>query len=141
MNDLFLHYRFTDRGGKEVFDVYLASDNKRLKNCLGQVRLDPEDFGQARIGTMEEMTLPEMLQYFTDVEESHAMTADGFDDAIIGAGEDCSGAVVIYDREKVIEILMSQDMDRETAEEYYSYNILGTGGSGMPVFQDIAIKR
>lgn len=39
--DLFLHYKFTDRGGKQVFDIHPASDRLMLKNCLGEIRLDP----------------------------------------------------------------------------------------------------
>ena len=38
MNDLFLHYRFTDRGGVDVFDVYLAADAKKRLNKLCQYR-------------------------------------------------------------------------------------------------------
>ena len=88
---------------------------------------------------MMTMTVDELMVHFDEMDNDHAMTADGFDGAIIGAGEDCSGPVVIYDYDKVIEILMAMDMDYETAVEYYDFNILGSGGSGMPVFQDIKV--
>ena len=39
MNDLFLHYRFTDRGGVDVFDVYLAVDAKKRQNKLTELRV------------------------------------------------------------------------------------------------------
>ena len=64
------------------------------------------------------------------------MTADGFDEAIIGTVERFgdSEAIILYDKEKVISILM-KDMPREDAEEYFYYNILGAYvGTGTPAF-------
>jgi hypothetical protein len=61
---------------------------------------------------------------------------DDLDDAVIGyvsavVGEDA----ILYDREKVIEILMRDDMSREAAEEYFSYNIIGAYvGDRTPMF-------
>ena len=67
--------------------------------------------------------------------EESCIYADGFDDAMIGHGLSFEGKCVVYDHEKVIEILM-KDMTREEAEEYFSFNIVGAcvGGSNMPVF-------
>jgi hypothetical protein len=66
-------------------------------------------------------------------EESY-IYADGFDDAMIGHGLSFGGECVVYDHEKVIEILM-KDMTREEAEEYFSFNIIGAYvGKNMPVF-------
>ena len=50
---------------------------------------------------------------------------DGLDEAIIGvaykAGAD---PVVVYDRDKIIDVLIDvNDWDRTDAEEYYSFNI------------------
>ena len=64
------------------------------------------------------------------------MTADGFDEAIIGTVERFgdSEAIILYDKDKVIDILM-KDMPREDAEEYFYYNILGAYvGEGTPAF-------
>lgn len=65
-----------------------------------------------------------------------AMTLDGFDDAIIGVGSRINlGPVFVYDREKIIEILMARDgMEYEEADEYVSFNIEGAWvGEGTPV--------
>ena len=66
----------------------------------------------------------------------NTMTADGFDDAIIGTVERFGTAetIVLYDKDKVIEILM-EDMPHEEADEYFYYNILGAYvGDGTPAF-------
>ena len=62
--------------------------------------------------------------------------ADGFDDAILGIVERCSfDAVVCYDVEKILEILMKDDMSYEDAIEYYEFNILGAYvGEKTPMF-------
>ena len=58
-----------------------------------------------------------------------------FEDAIIGIAERIgSDPLIVLSREKCIEILM-KDMDREEAEEYFEYNMLGAWvGEGTPVF-------
>ena len=64
-----------------------------------------------------------------------ALTMDGYDAAIIGMCHQFGRpSVVAYDKEKVIKMLM-KDMDREDAEEFWSYNQLGSGmGENTPVF-------
>jgi len=61
------------------------------------------------------------------------LMADGFDDAVIGM---CMKTMVlIYDYEKVIEILMKDEMDRDEAEDFFSFNILGAYmGEKTPLF-------
>ena len=71
------------------------------------------------------------------------MTADGFDDAIIGTVERFgdSEAIILYDKEKVIQTLM-KEMPREEAEEYFYYNILGAYvGEGTPAFATITTNE
>ena len=71
------------------------------------------------------------------------MTADGFDEAIIGTVERFgdSEAIILYDKEKVIQILM-KDMTREEAEEYFYYNIIGAYvGEGTPAFANIIKEK
>ena len=69
-----------------------------------------------------------------------AMLADGLDDAIMGLADvftsEGASAVVAYDKQKIIEILMKRDdMGDEEAEEFYQYNIAGAYvGEGTPVF-------
>ena len=79
----------------------------------------------------EKMTIRD---YFSEIDGSF-LFADGFDEAIIGhvavAGR---RDVILYDREKVITILM-KDMSREDAEEYFDYNIQGAYvGVATPAF-------
>lgn len=62
------------------------------------------------------------------------MFADGYDDAIVGVANRCGTYVVVYNYEKVIEIL-SQDMDREDAVEFFDFNVAGANmGEMTPVF-------
>ena len=67
------------------------------------------------------------------------LQAEGFDKAIIGVG--CSfgrSNVLVYDTQKIIDILVGRDeMTEEEAREYFEFNILGSyNGPGMPVFVD-----
>lgn len=59
-----------------------------------------------------------------------------FDRAIVGAASRINLMVVAYDRELVIDALVTVDgMDRDDAEEYYEFNIAGAWmGDGTPVF-------
>ena len=70
------------------------------------------------------------------LEEAESMTADGFDDCIIGVAERCSKQpLCVYDRDKIIDKLMSDDMIYEEAVEYFEFNILGAWvGEGTPLF-------
>ena len=53
------------------------------------------------------------------------LIADGFDQAVIGYIDRTNEPrVVVYDREKCIDIL-SKDMSRDEAEEYFEYNVAG----------------
>jgi len=64
------------------------------------------------------------------------MTADGFDDAIIGTVERYgdSETIILYDKDKVLEILMA-DMSEEDAAEHFYFNIIGAYvGEGTPAF-------
>lgn len=65
-----------------------------------------------------------------------ALMADGFDDAIVGVAERCSQpALVVYDGEKCLEILMAGGMDRSEAQEYFNFNTLGAWvGPNTPLF-------
>jgi hypothetical protein len=65
-----------------------------------------------------------------------ALLADGLEDALIGVAERCSHpALAVYDAEKCIEIMARRGMDREDAEEFFSFNTLGAWvGEGTPLF-------
>ena len=68
-----------------------------------------------------------------------ALTADGFDDALIGYVEIFHKVVALYDREKCIEILMKRDrMGCDEAVEFFEFNTIGSYvGEGTPAFATI----
>jgi hypothetical protein len=78
-----------------------------------------------------------LLQVLQDEE---ILTADGFDDAIIGFCENTYR--VIYSVSKCIEILMADDMTDEEAMEYFSFNMSGAYvGEKTPIWcNDIDMK-
>lgn len=79
------------------------------------------------------MTLREWIAEYN----SAALTADGFEDAIIGIGERCSQPIlVVYDIARCIEILMARDgMSYDDAFEFFEFNTLGAWmGEMTPLF-------
>ena len=68
--------------------------------------------------------------------DGKVLKVEGFDEAIIGlcrkAGhDDC----LLYDEDKVINLLMGDGMSYDEAIEYYEYNIAGAFmGDGTPAF-------
>ena len=70
-----------------------------------------------------------------DLSGIEILLADGFDDALIGLGQQFNTTVAIYDRNKCIELLM-KDMGEEEA-------IVFTGsyqGKNTPVFVELFQK-
>jgi hypothetical protein len=64
------------------------------------------------------------LVEFTD--DPDLLFADGFDDAILGVAVRCGQpTIVVYDREKCIEILMAHGFPGD-AEEFFSFNVEGS---------------
>jgi len=69
--------------------------------------------------------------------EEEAKFADGFEDAILGIGQQFSKPpVVVYDRNKCIKILVERDgMPPDEAEEFFEVNTQGAWvGETTPVF-------
>ena len=67
--------------------------------------------------------------------EEEAITADGFDDALVGFT--CgANLVAVYDIHKMIEILMtSEGMEHNDAVEYLEYNVIDAYvGEKTPVY-------
>ena len=64
------------------------------------------------------------------------MTADGFDAAILGYVQRCGQpAIVVYDRERCIDIIMSWGLSEEDAEEHFEFNVVGGWvGERTPAF-------
>ena len=83
----------------------------------------------------EVMKLSKILEDYEDV-----LIADGFDDAVIGI--EPLTMRVVYDIDKVIEILMDQGMDHDEAIEYYEFNIVGAYvGEQTPLFVNTYASR
>ena len=75
-------------------------------------------------------------QHLAEFDEE-LLCADGVDEAILGICERaCSSAVVAYDRDKCIEILVERDgMSYEEAVEHFEFNVVGGWvGDNTPVF-------
>lgn len=82
------------------------------------------------------MTASEMIEHVAEI-NPEALTADGFEAAIVGYVERCGFApVILYDVEKCLQILMDRDgMDEEEAREFMDYNVIGSySGPGTPMF-------
>lgn len=77
----------------------------------------------------------EILDTFGE-EADGIMYASGFDRAIVGVGRTFGGLLcVVYDIDKIIQILMKDGMDYEEAHEYFDYNIAGSYvGDQTPIF-------
>jgi len=69
-------------------------------------------------------------------EDETILLADGLENAFMGIGRQFTHPVAIYSYRKTIKILMrDHKMDRETAIEYFDYNIAGAFvGDQTPVF-------
>jgi hypothetical protein len=78
----------------------------------------------------------EDLRDWLDEENPEALLMDGFEDAILGVACQYSRPpLVVYDRERCIEVLVKRDaMTYEEAEEYFSFNCEGAWvGEGTPL--------
>lgn len=63
------------------------------------------------------------------------LLADGLDEAFIGIGWQFNTPLAVYDRDKCIEILESQGMLPEEAQEYFYFNTQGAYvGEQTPIF-------
>ena len=62
-------------------------------------------------------------QEIKDMADPEAIVWDDFDDAIVGV--DPMGRIV-YDINKMIDVLVQDDMTEEEAQEYLDFNVLST---------------
>lgn len=77
-------------------------------------------------------------ELFEMLEEYECPIATGFDAAIIGLGCQFNTTFAVYDRAKVIEILVAQGLTEEDAEEHFAFNIGGAYvGESTPAFVDL----
>lgn len=57
------------------------------------------------------------------LEEEECLTADGFDDALVGCTYG-SNVVAVYDINKMVEVLIHEGMDYDDAVEFLDYNVV-----------------
>ena len=57
------------------------------------------------------------------LEEEECLTADGFDDALVGCTYG-SNVVAVYDINKMVEVLICEGMDYDDAVEFLDYNVV-----------------
>lgn len=76
-------------------------------------------------------------EFQEQAEELKLLTADGFEDAVIGLVERFGmEAIVLYDRDKCIQILLDRDgMTYDGATEFFDFNVIGAWmGDATPAF-------
>tara|TARA_Y100000356_G_C11112698_1_gene210480 strand:+ start:28 stop:297 length:270 start_codon:yes stop_codon:yes gene_type:complete len=56
--------------------------------------------------------------------EEECLTADGFEDALVGCTYGAN-VVAVYDINKMIEVLIEEGMEYEDAVEFLDYNVVG----------------
>lgn len=81
------------------------------------------------------MDFKEKKEHITCIDES-ILLADGFEDALVGYGEQFNKTFAVYDRSKCIQILIDRDkMTFEEAVEYFDFNVTGAYvGEHTPAF-------
>ena len=82
---------------------------------------------------IEKMTL---VEKFSEDEQFDGMVfADGFDDAFIGIVYNIA-PIAVYDRQRVIDIIVEDGCTWEEAEEHFEYNIVRgcQGEEQAPIF-------
>ena len=88
------------------------------------------------------MSIPLDHQDRITMANPEALTADGFDDAIIGIAHHQHNVTVAYDWDKCIQILMdNSEMSYIDALEYFTFNTIGAWvGDNTPVFVEVFAK-
>ena len=82
-----------------------------------------------------------LVERFSDDERFEGMLlVDGYDEAFIGLGwRFHDGPVAVYDRERMMEMLMEGGMEFDYAMEYFEFNIFGGWvGEFTPMFVVVA---
>ena len=67
------------------------------------------------------------------------LLADGFDKALIGIGQIYDKSIAVYDRQKVIDIIINDfGTNIDDAEDYFNFNVVGAYvGEYTPVFVEL----
>lgn len=80
----------------------------------------------------------EVINEYFEENDIQALTADGFDEAIIGIVDIPNTPTrVAYSVKRSIEILLKQGMDLDEAVEYFDFNVRGAYmGETTPIWVD-----
>ena len=82
-----------------------------------------------------------LVERFSNDEQFEGILfADGYDEAFVGLGwRFHDGPVAVYDRNKVIEIIMADGLSYDEAVEHFEFNVIGGGvGDRTPIFMVMA---
>ena len=75
------------------------------------------------------------------LQEEECLTADGFDDALVGCTYGAN-VVAVYDINKMVEILMNEGTDYEDAVEFLDYNVVGAYlGEKTPLYVNFVTQE
>jgi len=86
-----------------------------------------------------EMAVPEAMSAIQETLSElnpEARLADGFEDALVGIGQQFNLYLAVYDVKKAREVLMKRDgMSEDDAQDYLEFNVLGAYvGDNTPIF-------
>jgi hypothetical protein len=91
------------------------------------------------------MTLEEILEHLGEYGEETLLMEprSDYDECIIGVGARFhDGPLAIYSVERIMEVLMKDDMDEESAQEWFNFNIIGGwNGPGTPIYVNESMMR
>lgn len=121
------------RGGK--------SDKAVAKKATAPKKKAPRKAAAPKMSPETKRVVDTLQETFEFAEES-CYTCDGLEDALIGWVQIFNKRVALYDREKCIEVFVSQGMSFEEAEEHFEFNVVGAYiGEMTPAFATIVRDR
>ena len=75
------------------------------------------------------------------LQEEECLTADGFDDALVGCTYGAN-VVAVYAINKMVELLMNEGTDYEDAVEFLDYNVVGAHlGEKTPLYVNFVTQE
>ena len=87
------------------------------------------------------MTREECVEAAGGDDDDELLFADGFDEAILGVAQRFNDTFVVYDKQKVLAIMVERDgMTHQEAMEFFDFNIVGAFvGPRTPAFMDVSL--
>jgi len=129
--------RMDDESGVK-FDARVALNRDLSAICERCTAIYMLSGWQKSPGAMSEYNLARCLELellYEEEEESSLLKVDGYDEALMGVVERFNTTFFLYDKSKIIKQLIEDGLKEEEAEEYFSYNIIGSWvGEGTPAF-------